>query len=374
MTCAFVPCPFIVGAEFLPRPPLAFELVTSVILHQLECFRRVFLNTMPTVRIEKKYTYNQTSGKLTLPYPVMRTAQPGDAWNKWVENGMIPYLPLVQTSPDLKYIAVCEPTFPERGNTNQDRVHSSIKVLSIHWIMHMYLNPRVWTEGQLVSFSHADAGFANNPPYLRKFPFATDYTGTTSSNIVRPISQPVNKQQVFHFRFLVVEFDEDVAIYPAKLLNWFYSTFTMYKSHTHVPSLPTPSVQPTAANTTPPPVSVQAKVMRITTPWVGKFNILADKQFCLSSSSPMQKIDLKIPINKTFKFDDDQFFTDLGVNYLLYPHIYAFILPPLSYETDFGYWDAIQLQQAEQNSCTMDAHYIDLCNYHSWAKLKFVDI
>lgn len=373
MTCAFVPCPFIVGAEFLPRPPLAFELVTSVILHQLECFRRVFLNTMPTVRIEKKYTYNQTSGKITVPVPVDR----GDTsynWNKWVNNGMIPYLPLVGITPSTNYLALCEPKFPERGSTNQDRVHSSIKVLSIHWILHFYLNPRVWQEGQFVSFSKAPDAFANSPAYLRKFPYATDYTGTTSSNIVRPISQPANKQQVYHFRFLVVEFDEDLAIYPAKILNWFYSTFTMYRNNFETPSLPTPATAPTYSNTIPPPVSVQSKVMRITTPWVGKFNILADKQFCLSASSPMQKVDLKIPINKTFKFDDDQFFTDLGVNYLLYPHIYAFILPPLSYETDFGYWDAIQLQQSNLNSDYTDSSHVDLCNYYSWAKLKFVDI
>lgn len=377
MTCAFVPCPFIVRAELVPCQGLAFELVTSMNVEQLECSRKVFFNTMPTVPVEKHHTYAQSHGKLYIPLPFKRPISAGAAAiksNDTVDNGMIPYLiySSIPVTDANKYMLTMESTFPERGYHVNERSSDKIRVTSLQYKLKLSMDFERYLEGSIVPKSEVNSlASALLPKY---WPSATDYAGATSSNIIRPIQFPPNPTQHFNLRFMVVRFDEDIAITEQKILSWFYSIYTIYRDPTKEPALPNFNVAPTLYNCTPPPCSTHCTKLRNSSVWTGKYTILSSHNLTLTSQTPTAELDITIPINKIYEFDDELYFSEISVNYLIRPHIYAFILPPLSWEVDMGFYDRYILSQINAAATTDNTKSTSFIDYTVWSKLNFVDI
>lgn len=305
---------------------------------------------MPRFIVPPKYVYSQESGNLYLTIPNSQAAS-----LKWVQNGMLPWYSISSSSMNSTIIAPT-PTLPVVGNGHDCRSHSKITVTTIRWKLSLELNINYILQGSVFNDMSAASTFT-------KFPI-------TSANCYQ---YPPNPNQFYKFRYMMVEFDEDLAITPRAIMNWFYSTYCFYREPTNTPDYPLPTDNiPSISDLIPGPVSVHSNVMRITTPWVGKFKILADKCFEITANRPRVNIDLTVPINRVYTWNDEMVSFDQSSD-LIRPHIYCFVLPPLSFEQDMSIFDK---KQAEQLSSliTSPTYKGDFVHWQSWMKLNFVDI
>lgn len=190
-------------------------------------------------------------------------------------------------------------------------------------------------------------------------------TSLFTQNIV-PSAQdanlPLNPQLFMKFRLFLIQVDDDIDITEKKILNWFYATHCYYRSPTVEEVVNGPTS--TTLTTSPPPVSVHSNVLRLTTPWTGKFNVLADRKFTVKTTKPQFDIDMTIPLRKEYVFDEDYSLNSK----LLYPKLYCFILPPLSYEVDV---DPYTTDWCKETSTGKNENVF---NVYSWTKLNFVDL
>lgn len=325
---------------------------------------------MPRFIVPPKYVYGSSQGTLYIPFPSGTNA---DA-KKWWLNGMIPH-PTNFVSGSSLFMP--EAPIPIKGaDSTHDRVHSKITVTSIRWKFTFELRYLIQHAGTLVPTNWSAA---SDSALVNQFPRAVDYTGATGTNELRPIQIPKNPQQSYKFRYMMVEFDEDINIDYKQIFLWFYSTYCSYRPNSFyegtelTEKFPLPGSTPTTSNTIPAPTSVHSNVMRMTTPWTGKFKILADKCFMITSMRPRVSIDITVPINRVFTFADDWQYSTLPSNTVLSPHIYCFVLPPLSYEQDLSAYEKYQIDNLISSAATLSSTsaYID---YVSWMKLNFVDL
>lgn len=268
---------------------------------------------------------------------------------------MLPWYSISSTSMNSTLIAP-SPTLPVIGNGHDCRSHSKITVTTIRWKLSMELNVAHVLEGTVFNTISSHSTF-------QKFPI-------TKANCYQ---YPPNPNQFYKFRYMMVEFDEDLAITPRAIMNWFLQTYCFYRQPSTSPDYPLPTENiPAESDLIPGPVSVHSNVMRITTPWVGKFKILADKCFEVTSNRPRVNIDLTVPINRVYTWNDEMVSFDQSSD-LIRPHIYCFVLPPLSFEQDFSIWD--KRQAALLSTLESSASFVgDFIQWQSWMKLNFVDI
>ena len=315
---------------------------------------------MPRFIVPPKYVYSQASGRMKIILPRFYAAGSTTDRDRASQNGMFPYLTGTSTFLDNYLLCAPVPELPTIGNGHEHRSHSRITVTSIRWKLTLELNWSIVNAACLYSDSVI-------PDDYDVFP-----TPATAQ-------WPRNPGQFYKFRYMMVQFDEDLPVNPGSILNWFYSTYCFYKQPTVEPE----AQDPTTSNyeqlkygVVPGPISVHSNILRVTTPWIGKFNVLADKCFTITSTRPRVSIDLTIPINKVYQWDDetDDFYTSGA---LVRPHIYCFVLPPLSYDQDVGEFERRLFHYVSVNNVSgynpSTAGY-DYLTWNSWMKLNFVDI
>lgn len=328
---------------------------------------------MPRFIVPPKYKYTQSHGTTYLPWTGSTS---GTGPKTWVNQRMFPYAATFDTETVLSnYPSIIMPEMPtiSRGNGTDERTHSKITVTNVRWKFSMQLNIEMLNRGSWLPLNVLEGVTSSTFDY---FPYAADYTGTTGDIIYRPIQWPPNPGMLYKFRYFMVEFDEDIAINIPKIYNWFFSTYCQFRDQRTTPFAPLPNVAVTPNNLVPAPISVHSNVMRMTTPWTGKFKILADRCFVLTANRPRVSIDVTIPVNRVFTYGDDWQYQTLPENTVLTPHIYCFILPPLSMEQDVGAVDAHLTEEAvvSDSHPTSSMNYIPFIDWTSWMKFNFVDI
>lgn len=300
---------------------------------------------MPRFIVPPKYVYSQEKGSTVLVLPNTSVAD-------YRKNGMLPWLSHATTG---NVLIAPVPTLPSIGNGHDCRTHSKITVTSIRWKLSLELSLPLLLQGTLANDLSSSSSFT-------KFPI-------TPANCYQ---YPPNPNQFYKFRYMMIEFDEDLPINPPQIFSWFYSTYCFYRNPTADPKLPLPTETPTTSNCIPGPISVHSNIMRITTPWVGKFKILADKCFEVTANRPRVNIDITVPINRVYTWNDELVDYDQDPA-LITPHIYCIVLPPLSFEQDMSIFDKTQLTFLGTNLTTTTL-VNPFINWQSWMKLNFVDI
>ena len=271
--------------------------------------------------ISPKFTYSQGSQQFWV-----RTAPSGSTSD---QNGM--FLPVFSAT----YNNVIMPPFkfPEMGNTHYDRKGNRITITSLRLKVHF----KLWED------------------LLRRWQ-PGDTTNTYSSIFSAGQSLPLNPLMFFKMRLFLLRIDDDIDITPQKLLNWYLATYCYYRNPTADPSPLGPHVS--GADQDPAPISVHSNVLRLTTPWTGKFNVLADRKFTVRTTKPIFDIDMTIPMKKEFVFSEDS-------NDLLYPKYYIVIFGPLSKEVD--------VDPSTSALIGYNSEY-RLGTVYTWTKLNFVDL
>lgn len=266
---------------------------------------------MPRVRLNDKFTYHNELVQLYLPTRATHT-YPAN------EN--------IYQSTDFRtdFHPIHFPTFeyPTVGTTHANRVGNRITVTSVRCKLILKLNEQ----------------------FLRNSGDPMQQTGTVAS-------APAPKR-FFKLRYFLLQVDDDLASQVNELwiYKWFKRSYCWYK----------PATTPITTDWSIAPVSVHSNILHSTTEYVAKFNILCDKCFTLTSAKPQISFDITVPLNKEFCWDE----TDTTA--LIYPHIYMFILPPLSSDIDM---DAItSLQYYSTPTITK------ICDIYEFTKLSFVDL
>lgn len=159
----------------------------------------------------------------------------------------------------------------------------------------------------------------------------------------------------FKFRYMVVEFDEDLTITQAKLYEWFKRTYCWYQPRVSSADYPDND-----------PVSVHANILHETTNWTGKFNILCDKCFSIKSYKPSLSFDITVPMNRQYVYKED----DTTGEGLLFPNIWCIILPPMSSVVDIDQKTAKQWY----NYVPLSTSSIPFVKCQYFTKLSFVDL
>ncbi len=227
---------------------------------------------------------------------------------------------------------------PSLGNTHTHRRGNRITVTSIRLKLSMRLHPR-WA-------------FAYQP---NTSPVTAKYTDTQ-------IPQLAPSRRFFKMRFMVVQFNDDMTITNEEIASWFFRTYCYFKDdERHIVDDNNPFKEP---------ISVHSNIMRLTTPYTGKFNILMDKPITWYSTRPLQQLDINIPLNKSFVFsEEDQ-------DKLLFPNIWCFLLPPLNFLTDVDPLTRYDFSLYYARPSGPDGHDLawNFCNIDVFAKLNFVDL
>ena len=260
---------------------------------------------MPRVRLNDKFTYQNES------YTMRLGGTLGDSNSNLYKESNVP---------------IFFPTFnfPILGATHNDRVGNRITVTSIRFKATLQLT---W---QFVSNS-------GNP-----------FGGGTFTNSTYP------QKRFYKLRYMVVQLDDDIPATQTVNEAWFYKWFK--RSYTWcIPN--TTAIADDYANA---PVSTHANLLHSTTPYVAKFNILCDKCFTLTSTKPQISLDITLPLNKEFCWEEG---SDTN---LLYPHLYMFILPPLN--------GIVDMDINTQKNMSITNLPEDFIRIDSFTKLSFVDL
>lgn len=226
---------------------------------------------------------------------------------------------------------------PSLGNTHTHRRGNRITVTSIRLKLHLRLPPR-WC-------------YAFQPN-----------TSPVTDTFEPDIRMASTNKRFFKFRFMVVQFNDDTVVTDNLIATWFFRTYCYFKNDTRL------DVQQPAVVCTEP-ISVHSNILRLTTNYTGKFNILMDKPITITSRSPLQTFDITIPLNRSYVFDE------IDADKLLFPNIHLFILPPLNWEADMDPLSAYELMSYFNSATSTQPTYnFNLINIDYFAKLNFVDL
>lgn len=276
---------------------------------------------MPKVRLDPKFVYSNSSFSCYVHsfYP----DPPPDNYNIWSgaqfssqSTGPL-YVPQVGLIPI--------------GNNHSSRHGNRITVTSIRLKSIFNMNYR------LLIYGH-------NP------------MSTTEPSLSALSSMPIHR--FIKLRYFVVEFDEDLEIRPSVIYDWFKRTYCWYRPAT------AGSLDVSYTNA---PVSVHSNVLHETTEYTGKFNILCDKCITLTSYKPQLSLDITIPLNRQFVYDEN----DTTGEGLLFPNIWVFVMPPLSQIVDVDPLTTILLNNFYAQG---DKENLYLYSAQTFTKLSFVDL
>lgn len=279
---------------------------------------------MPKVAISPKFTYSNGSSAFYVYYD--KTSN--ESRMETFLNGML-MSTFDPSQPNMLF-----PTWklPVLGNSHDERVHDRITVTSL------YLK---------ITF-RMDSKFLRTPDLFTFLPSSVQW--------------PANPMQFIKTRLMIVEFDDDVAasLNADGIRKWFFRTFCWYRNPSQTPTLD--DKVDNNAQQVIPPISVWSSTMHTTTPWIGKFNILADKKIELKPTRTQYQLSFKLPLNRIFTFLENS-------NDLIKPNIYCFLFGPLSYEQDL---DSYNSERLVIQSDTVGTSLIGRVEW--FAKLNFVDL
>lgn len=269
---------------------------------------------MPRYPLEPKFTYAQGYHDFYFP----KYSSSGVNGNIYDNNIM------ATTSQSDSPIGFPQYTIPSRGNNHNERHGNRITITSIRTKLNIVMQP-------------------NFCSITSDNPFALHSSSSTYTN-----ASPIKR--FMKMRYFVVQFDDDLVITPAVIAQWFYSTYCYFRN------APTGFTDPVDA-----PISVHSNVLRITTPFTAKFNILCDRCFTLVSSRPSVSFDITVPLNKQYIFEE-------GTDNLIHPNIWQFVMPPLNLSVDVDPLTRIQYlsQQPTSQFTFADSYY--------FTKLNFIDL
>lgn len=285
---------------------------------------------MPRIKLEPKFCYRQESEPFyKFPFTSNTTDMSTFRNNaKDGTSGIMPFLNSTYNTTTYSPFFFPMVNLPAKGNGHNLRSGNRITVTSIHW--KCTLTP---TQYLPLNMNH----LLNDGP-------------TAMQQV------PCNDSFFMKFRYMLVQFDDDLQMTDTSIYQWFKDTFCFCTD----PGSLYPAGDPN-------PVSVHSSVMRLTTPWISKFQILTDRKFIITSKHPQLDIDVTIPIRRQYIFDETATSANVG---LITPNIMLFIIGPLNWNTDV---DSItRLNYANNYSGTSDSHY--LFNANSWTKLNFIDL
>lgn len=271
---------------------------------------------MPRYPIEPKFTYSQGSEQFFFPTKT-NVGNNGNIYSKASLE-----TETVSSSP------FCFPTYvlPERGNNHNQRHGNRITVTSIRTKINIVLRSDFCADTSYSPFDYLD-------------PLEQTYTNDTAI------------KRFMKMRYVVVQFDDDLVITPQVLSQWFYSTYCYFRA-------PTTEI----TDLVDAPISVHSNVLRITTPFTAKFNILTDRCFTVVSSRPSISFDITVPLNKQYIFEE-------GTDNLIHPNIWQFVIPPLNWLVDV---DPLTYQQYRQvDSLSSIKNFAD---FYYFTKLNFIDL
>lgn len=271
---------------------------------------------MPRFALNPKFTYTMKADESSFKIPC----------SSFDLNGAILY----SHSSNYSNVPILAPTItlPNLGNSHSQRKGQRITVTSIRWKSILWL---------------AD-----------DFKYKLDpWSSSAAPDFATPLTSGSNVKRFFKFRYMCVQFDEDLPITLNEIYRWFKRTYCWYGPNDHAQSHPDDSPYDE-------PVSVHSNMLRVTTPWIGKFNVLMDRCFTLTTAHPELSLDITIPVNRTFMFDED---TQL----LIRPNIWCFILGPLAkYDMD-----AISAWQLQDTSAT---NALNIVGSRHFIKMNFIDL
>lgn len=283
---------------------------------------------MPRLRLEPKFTYRQEC-EYFYQFPYSSSGEQYQTREK---------LEAKDNNPGVMYFlnssfgtSLISPFFfpqvnlPGKGNGHNLRNGNRITVTSIHWkctltpSQYLPLNMK-----QIIQYAPSDMK-----------------------------QVPCNNMFFMKMRYMLVQFDDDLVMTDATIYKWFKDTFCFCTAQAGSP-----------IESDPYPVSVHSNVMRLTTPWISKFQILTDRRFVITNKHPQIDIDVTIPIKRQYIFDENETQPNLG---LITPNIMLFIIGPLNWQTDVDSITRLNFADGFFNNHP-------LFSVHSWTKLNFIDL
>lgn len=308
---------------------------------------------MPRAYIEPKYKY---SGQLSIMYlpnippPDIGDFNPNCIWRE----------ALINNPDDTSILFAPTIALPKRGSKHDERNGNRITVNTIRWKMTLRLYPTFLSQ--------------------RGCPFYRQLVGHTYGNykvyeetLQNGASYNMSPPRWFKFRLFAVQFEDGLTMNRTMFYQWFYSTFCPLSTDLGFDANAPPDRPVRITNR---PISVHSNVLRMTTNWTGKFNILMDKCFTLYSNKPAINFDLTIPLNKPYKFQEG----DDAETPLLSPNIWLVLMPPQQMLTDMDPVSCAQYEYCRrttvsQNDTTLlTGQPIPFLDIMSWAKLSYTDL
>lgn len=168
-----------------------------------------------------------------------------------------------------------------------------------------------------------------------------------------------NQKQWYKFRIMIVRFNDlldEQAENETDLRNYLKDWWNKI----WVPQAICPSDDNEYVDI--PAVSNQSKMLRESTEYNGKYNILYDQMIELNQADTSKHIEINLEPKKNLNFGTDYHPTNEDWN-----NVYGFIIPPLYYKTDM---DMVSYQTLQQGSETGVA----LAEYTSNVKFTYYDI
>lgn len=297
-----------------------------------------------TIQLRNKYTYNQEQFNVEMTFD--------NTIDDRFDNC---YTVPKHTQPD-KWLFTPSVVIPERGAFHNQRIGDKIKITSIRWNLRIKNYKAFWNKSQIENLHTDTTGnilrtFARTHDQSASLPIIPNSAQTSVQHLQTQPNFNLRYDGFSKWRIFVIDFDREFAnMTAADLMQWFMETYC-YDTES------TPADDYWYEHS----VSTHESLMRVTTPWTGRFRILLDKKFSLSDAKTDANISLTIPINKTYEFEEDS-------NNLLYPNLRVFLLPPMSWVSD------IDLPSAMLMSKIQDGATKTLWHIHSFTKVNFIDL
>lgn len=220
-----------------------------------------------------------------------------------------------------------------QGTGPQQRIGDKVFLKNVKIVMNLSLN-----DDALIGLNGNDAETSTfNTRYPTGYAAISSSSGvgaittnTQSNNIYTYDNKRLNNKLFYKFRIMIVRFNDfnfkqsDTELnLQTYIANWFNTIF-----------LPQAIINaPDASNYVDiPVVSNQSKMLRESTQYNGKYNIIYDQIIELNEKDSSKHIEIALEPKKNLTFDDNNKPTDEDFN-----NVVGFIIPPLFYKTDMDF-------------------------------------
>lgn len=183
----------------------------------------------------------------------------------------------------------------------------------------------------------------------------------TNNTITTYQNNRLHYSQWAKFRIMIIRFNDHKYTTIENLKDYMSSLF----NDSYVPNF----IVPALSNSPYVPIvglSNQAKMLRESTQYTGKFEKLYDETFTLGDKDPMKHIEIVLNPKKNLTFDEeDNHITNEDWN-----NVYGFILPPTLYTTDM---DQVSYRELNKLSITTSTDF-HIADFTKNIKYTYYDI